>query len=84
VWLCLVYCQYLCSEWADLGLWVRLYLAYYCCCSKYGSVESLINVCGRKIVKKEEDKSTDVLREDNYKNIIPSANAPEEAINYIK
>ena len=27
---------------------------------------------------------TDVLREDNYKNIIPSANTLEEAINYIK
>jgi len=38
----------------------------------------------RKIIKREEGKLTDVLREDNYKNIIPSANTLEEAINYIK
>ena len=30
-----------------------------------------------------EGKLTDVLRKDNYKNIIPSANTLEEAINYI-
>jgi hypothetical protein len=34
------------------------------------------------MVKKEEGSLTDVLREDNYKNIIPSANTLEEAINY--
>jgi ASC-1-like (ASCH) protein len=38
----------------------------------------------RKIIKREESSLTDVLREDNYKNIIPSANTLEEAINYIK
>jgi len=45
--------------------------------------------CGRNIikgiiVKKEEGSLTDALRGDNYKNIIPSANTLEEAINYIK
>ena len=38
----------------------------------------------KKIVKKEEVKLTDVLRKDNYRNITPSANTLEEAINYIK
>jgi len=45
--------------------------------------------CGKHIligiiVKKEEGSLRDVLREDNYKNTIPSANNLEEAINYIK
>jgi len=42
------------------------------------------NILRRKIVKIEEGNLIDVLREDNYKNIIPSANTLEEAINYIK
>ncbi len=32
----------------------------------------------------EEGNLTDVLREDNYKNLISSANTLQEAINYIK
>ena len=45
--------------------------------------------CGRnivrgKIIKGEEGNLTDVLRKDSYKNIVPSANTLEEAINYIK
>ena len=42
------------------------------------------NILRRKIIKKEEGNFTDVLRKDNYKNIIPSANTLEEAINYIE
>jgi len=42
------------------------------------------NILRRKIVKREEGNLTDVLRKDTYKNIIPSANTQEEAINYIK
>ena len=42
------------------------------------------NILRRKITKREEGDLTDVLREDNYKNIIPSANTLEEVINYIK
>ena len=42
------------------------------------------NILRRKIIKREEGNLTDVLRKDNYKNIIPSANTLEEAINYIK
>jgi len=42
------------------------------------------NILRRKIIKKEEGNLTDVLRQDNYKNIIPSANTLEEAIDYIK
>ena len=38
----------------------------------------------RRIIKKEEGNLTDVLRQDNFKNIIPSVNTLEEAINYIK
>ena len=38
----------------------------------------------RKTIKREEGNLTDVLRKDNYRNIIPSANTLEEAINYIK
>jgi len=45
--------------------------------------------CGRnilrgKIVKREEGSLSDVLRQDNYKNIIPSALALDDAINYIR
>lgn len=36
----------------------------------------------KKIIKREQGNLTDVLRQDNYKNIIPSANALKEAINY--
>jgi len=42
------------------------------------------NILRRKDVKKDEDNLTDVVREDNYKNIIPSVNTLEEAINYFK
>ena len=42
------------------------------------------NILRRKIIKKEEGNLTDILRKDNYKNIIPSASTLEEAINYIK
>ena len=42
------------------------------------------NILRRKIIKRREDNLTDVLRKDNYKNTIPSANTLEEAINYIK
>ena len=42
------------------------------------------NILRRKIIKREEGNLTDVLRKDNYKNVIPSANTLEEAINYIK
>jgi ASC-1-like (ASCH) protein len=42
------------------------------------------NILRGIIVKKEEGSLTDVLREDNYKNIIPSANTLEEAITYFK
>ena len=38
----------------------------------------------RRIIKKEEGNLTDVLRQDNFKNIVPSAKTREEAINYIK
>ena len=45
--------------------------------------------CGRKIfrgkiVKKEEGRLAEVLREDNYKRIIPSAHSLEEATEYIR
>jgi len=45
--------------------------------------------CGRYIlrgiiVKKEEGSLTDVLRQENYRNIIPSANNLEEAMTYLK
>jgi len=45
--------------------------------------------CGRNIlrgiiVKKEEGSLTDVLRRDNFKNIIPITHSLEEAITYIK
>jgi ASC-1-like (ASCH) protein len=44
--------------------------------------------CGRiilrgTIVRKEQGSLTDVLRQDNYKNIIPSANNLDEAIAYL-
>ena len=42
------------------------------------------NILRGKIIKREEGNLTDVLRKDNYKNIIPSADTLEEAINYIK
>lgn len=42
------------------------------------------NVLRKKITKRKEGKLTDVLRQDNYKNIIAQANTLEEAINYIK
>ena len=42
------------------------------------------NILRRRIVRREEGNLTDVLIEDNYKNIILSANTLEEAINYIK
>ena len=38
----------------------------------------------RKIIKGEEGYLTDVLRKDNYRNIISSANTLKEANNYIK
>ena len=38
----------------------------------------------KKITKREEGNLTDVLRQDNYMNIIPSANTLEKAIDYIK
>ena len=37
-----------------------------------------------KIVKKEEGSLTDVLKQDNYKDIIPIAHSLEEAIAYLK
>jgi ASC-1-like (ASCH) protein len=45
--------------------------------------------CGRNILrgiiaKKEQGNLTDVLRQDNYKNIIPIAYCLEEAITYFK
>lgn len=45
--------------------------------------------CGRRIVRgnitrREEGTLKDVLREDNYKKIIPIANSLEEAIDYLK
>jgi hypothetical protein len=51
--------------------------------------EKAVFQCGRNvlrgiIVKKEEGSLTDVLRQDNYKKIIPSANDLEEAITYLK
>jgi len=36
------------------------------------------------IFKREEGSSTHVLKLDNYKNIIPSAQSLEEAITYLK
>ena len=42
------------------------------------------NILRRKIIKIEEGKLTDVLRQDNYKKVIFKANTLEEAINYIK
>jgi len=42
------------------------------------------NILRRKIIKREEGNLTDVLRQDNYKNVICQANTLEEAINYIK
>jgi len=44
----------------------------------------LFHVLRRKIIKRKEGSLTDVLREDNYKKIIPSANTLEEATSYIK
>ena len=45
--------------------------------------------CGRnilvgRIVKKEHGGLTEVLREDNYKRVIPIANCLEEAIEYVR
>ena len=42
------------------------------------------NISRRKIIKREEGNLTDVLRKDNYKNIIPSANTLEKATNYVR
>ena len=42
------------------------------------------NILRRKIIKREEGNLTDLVRQDNYKKIIPSDNILEEAINYIK
>jgi len=57
-----------------------------------GKVEQADNTvfqCGRnilkaKIIKKEEGNLADVLRQDNYKHIIPTAKSLEEAIKYIE
>jgi len=45
--------------------------------------------CGRKtlrkkIVRREEGNLTELIRQDNYKNIIPSAETLEKAIDYIR
>jgi ASC-1-like (ASCH) protein len=45
--------------------------------------------CGKKVLrgkitKKEEGSLTDILRQDNYKNIVPIVNSFEEAIIYLK
>lgn len=45
--------------------------------------------CGKhiirgRIIKKEEGSLTDVLKQDNYKNIVPSAQSLEEATAYLK
>jgi len=42
------------------------------------------NIIREKIFKKEEGSLTEVLRQDNYKNIIPIAHSLEEAITYLK
>jgi len=42
------------------------------------------NILRGIIVKKEEGSKTDVLRQNNYKNIIPSADNLEDAITYLK
>ena len=42
------------------------------------------NILRRKIIKREEGNLTDVLRKENYKRIIPSANTLKEAIDYVK
>jgi len=36
------------------------------------------------IAKKEEGSLTDFLREDNYKNIIPTAHSLDEPMDYLK
>jgi hypothetical protein len=38
----------------------------------------------RRIAKKETGKLTELVREDNYKAIIPTANSREEAIGYLQ
>jgi len=43
-----------------------------------------MNILRRKTIKRQKGNLTDVLRKDNCKNIVPSANTLEEAINYIK
>ena len=42
------------------------------------------NIIRRKITKKEEGVLSEVLREDNFKRIIPIANSLLEAIEYVK
>ncbi len=37
-----------------------------------------------KITKREEGSLTEILRNDNYKNIIPTAKSPEMAVAYFK
>jgi len=54
-----------------------------------GQGDKAVFQCGRNIlrgiiVKKEECSKTDVLRQNNYKNIIPSANNLEDAITHLK
>lgn len=51
--------------------------------------DEVVFQCGRRIVRgritrKEEGTLEDVLRQDNYKKIIPIANSLEEAIDYLK
>ena len=42
------------------------------------------SILRRKIIKKEEGTLTEVLRQGNYKKIIPIANSLEKAIDYLK
>jgi len=42
------------------------------------------NILRGIIVKKEEGSLTDILRQDNYKRIIPIAHGLEEAVTYLK
>jgi len=51
--------------------------------------DSAVFQCGRKIlrgriVRKEKGNLAEVLREDNYKKVIPSANSLQGAIDFIK
>ena len=42
------------------------------------------NILRRKIIKREKGNLKDVLRKDNYRNIIPSANTLEEALTTLR